>query len=277
MVREGRTTRAEVHCVESARREVGDVRPRLLRPDVEISGRLQSAHRGRVRDYASRCAVTDDLERCAVRGEAREIGFRVGGLTVGRVAEIEGGGCLSRNHVVGDAGVEACHGDHLAELEPADDRRPRLELEERHEPAHGTLEGAVRKPGTRRVAARPVEREPRDDVAEAAGLQLEVGRLEDDRKRRLVNRGRAGEERGQRVVLGRQLLPAEQEKREVARRRSQIEVARQFERDGEPALHVARAKAVHLAVGHAPGNVALRRDRVVVGGKNDQREPVPPW
>ncbi len=269
-------TGAEVHRIEAARREVRDVRPRLLRPDGQISSRLQGAHRGRVGDHTRRGAVADDLERCAVRDEAGEIRLRIGGLTVGRVAEVQGGGRLSRDHVVGDAGVEARHGDHLAELEPADDRGPRLQLEERHDSPHGPFESAVRKPWACRVAARPAERESRDDVAETAGLQLEIGGLEDDGERRLVDRLGHGEERGQRVVLGRQLLAAEEEEREIARRRLQVQTSRQLERDRETTLHVGGAEAVYLAVAHPPWEVALRRDRVVVGGEEDQREPVPP-
>jgi GTP-binding protein HflX len=120
-----------------------------------------------------------------------------------------------------------------------------------------------------------VEREPCDDVAEAARLQLEVGGLEDDRKCRIVDHGGPGEERRQRIVLGGQLFPAEEEKREIARRRLQVDAARQLERDGEPTFHVAGAESMHLAVAHSSWEVALCRNRVVVGGKDDQWEPVP--
>ena len=100
---------------------------------------------------------------------------------------------------------------------PLDDRRARRELEERHEAADGTLERAVGEPRPRGVPARAVEREPRDDVAEAAGVDREIRRLEDDRERRFVHELGAVEERRERVVLGGQLLAAEEQQRDVAR------------------------------------------------------------
>ena len=91
------------------------------------------------------------------------------------------------NDVVGDPGVETRDGDDLTELEPSDHRHPWIELEHGEEATHGTLEGAVGEPRARRVAARPVEHESSDDVAEAPRLELEVGRLEHDCERRLVD------------------------------------------------------------------------------------------
>ena len=201
--------------------------------------------------------------------------LRIGGLAVGRVAKIDGRRRHARDDVVGDAGLEARHGEHLPELEPADDRRTRLELEQRQETADSPFEGAVGKPRARRMPARPVERQSGDDVAEATGLQLEVGRLEDDRERRVPDRLRPREERGQRVVLRRQLLPAEEEEREIARRRLQVELTCHLERHREPTLHVACAEAVDGAVAHPPREVALCRDGVVVRCEDDEREAVP--
>ena len=123
------------------------------------------------------------------------------------------------------------------------------------------------------MAARSVEREARDDVPEAAGLDGEVGGLEDDRERRLVDRGRAGEERRKRVVLGRELLASEEQRARDRRSPLEVEVARELEGDRETALHVARAEPVHGAVGDASRKVLLRRNRVVVSRQHHERKP----
>ena len=126
------------------------------------------------------------------------------------------------------------------------------------------------------MAARSGEGEARDDVPEAACLDGEIGGLEDDRERRLVHRARACEERRERVVLGRELLPSEQEQREVARRLLEVEPARELDGDRETALHVARAEPVHGAVGDASRKVLLRRNRVVVSRQHHERKPLAP-
>jgi GTP-binding protein HflX len=271
MVSQRRVAGSEVDRVETPRREVGDVRPRLFRANHEVARSLQGTHRRRVHYDGSRLGVTDNVERRAVGYETHEIRLCLCGRPVGRVAEVERGARLSRDHVVCNAGVEPCHGDDLAELETADDRHARLELEEGPEPVDGTLEGAVGEPRSRGVAARPREHEPRNDVAEASGLELEVRRLEHDCKRCVANRVRALEQRRQRVVLGCELLSSEQQQTQIACRRSGIDVPRELDGDGQATLHVARAEAVDLAVGDASWDVPLRRNRVVVGGEHDQR------
>ena len=86
------------------------------------------------------------------------------------------------------------------------------------------------------------------------------------------------EERGQRAELRRQLLLAEDEQREVdgGLGAALLELARQLEQHGEPALHVARAEAHDGAVLDPAGDVLLRRNRVVVAGEDDERPAVPP-
>ena len=232
---------AEVDRVQTARREVGDVRPCLLGADNKISGPLQRAYRRRVHNDSSRLGVADDVERRAIGYETREIRLRLRGRAVRRVAEVQRGGCLSRDHVVCNAGVEPRHGDDLAELETADDCDAWRELEEGLEPVDGTLEGAVGEPRSGGVAARPREHEPCHDVAEASGLELEVRRLEHDCKRCAANRLRALEDRRERVVLGRELLSSEEEQANIARRRSEIEIPGELDGHGETALHVAGA------------------------------------
>ena len=148
----------------------------------------------------------------------------------------------------------------------------RLDREERAEARDRVRDRVVGVPGTRRVPAAAVEREPRDDVAEAAGVHDAVGRLEQDRERGLVHELGALEERGERIVLDGQLLAAEEEERDVgARARALREVAHELERDRDAALHVARAEPVHRAVLDPAREVLLRRDRVVVPGEDDER------
>ena len=127
------------------------------------------------------------------------------------------------------------------------------------------------------MPAGAVEREPGDDVAEAPCLDREIRRLQDDRERGFVNERGAVEQRGERIVLGRQLLAAEQQQREIgSSRTAQVLVARELERNRETSLHVARPDPVDCAVGDAPGEVVLSRDGVVVGGEHDERRSGPP-
>ena len=115
--------------------------------------------------------------------------------------------------------VEPRDGDHLPELEPVHDGRPRLELEQRREASHRALQRAVREPGTCRMPARAVKGELGNDIPEAARVNREIRRLEDDRESRIVNERRTVEQRGERVVLRRQLLATEEQERDVARGR----------------------------------------------------------
>ena len=276
MVCEGRLAGAEVDRVEPARREVRDIRPCLLRPDEEASRGLEGAGRRRIHDHTRGCSVAHDLEARTVGNQLREMGLGLVGLAVGRVAEIQRGRRLAGDDVVGDAGLESRHRDDLAKLESSHESRTWLELEEGSEPADRMLEGAVGEPRSCRVAARPAERQPRDDIAETSRLELEVGGLEDDGERRLVNCRRRGEERREWVVLRPDFLQPEEEQRDVARRAARIEVTRELQRDGEAALHVARTETMHLAVRYPSGQVALRGDRVVVRHEHDQGEPSAP-
>ena len=268
---ESGVARAEIDGIETAGREVRDVRPRLLRGHGQVPGVAQRTDGRPVDDYPCRRGIAHHVEVRAVRSQLREVGLGLVGLPVWRIPEIEGCGRLTGDHVVRDAGLETCNRNDLAELEPSDDGRTRLELEKRREPANRPLDRVVGEPRTRGVAARPPESQTRDDVAEASGLELEVGWLQHDRERRLVNRLGARKEGGERVVVRGQLLAAEDEQREIAARSSQLDVSCDLERDGEASLHVARAEAVHVSVGDPSGEIPLRRNGVVVRGEDDQR------
>ena len=271
MVRHRRVPGPEVDGVDPTRGEVRDVRPCLLGLEREGPGAPEGAYRGRV-DDARRRRVAQDLERRAGRSELAKVRLRGGGLAIGRVAEIERRGRLAGNHVVGDPRVHAGERHDLDELEPTDDRTTRRGAKERVEPAHGLLERAVRKPWTSRVAARAVECEFRDDVPEAAGLDGEVRRLENDGEGSVVDERRAREERREWVLLGRKLLAPEEEERHVARGRRKRIRSGELEGDREPTLHVARAETPYLALGPRSGEVPLGRDGVVVRDEDDERK-----
>jgi hypothetical protein len=122
-----------------------------------------------------------------------------------------------------------------------------------------------------------VEDDARVQVAETACLDRAVGRLEQDGETGLVDDLGAVEETRERVELRRQLLLAENDERHVELRldAARVQLARQLEQDGEAALHVARAEADDGAVLDPPGNVVLRRHRVVVAGEDDELAPLP--
>ena len=104
MVSEGRVPWSEVHGVEAAAGEVRDVRPRLLRTDVEIPGSLQRTNGRRVHHTRWLC-IADDLERRAVGNEPREICLGLGRLAIRRIAQIERCDGLAGDHVVRDPGA----------------------------------------------------------------------------------------------------------------------------------------------------------------------------
>ena len=115
-----------------------------------------------------------------------------------------------------------------------------------------------------------------DDIPEAARVDREIRRLEDDCESRIVNERRTVEQRGERVVLRRQLLATEEQKCHVARGLGGIEVAHELHRNCEPALHVARTETVNRPVGDPTGKVVLRGHGVVVRRQHDQRKSGPP-
>jgi GTP-binding protein HflX len=73
-------------------------------------------------------------------------------------------------------------------------------------------------------------------------------------------------------VLGRELLAAEEEERDVVRPRWLVrEIANELEGDRDPAFHVARPEAVDGAVLDPRREVSLRRNGVVVAAEEDER------
>ena len=168
---------------------------------------------------------------------------------------------------------------HLGEGEPADLDRPRLDRRRTaRRPssafsiAFSAVHGRAEWPLTpwKVIRAFRLPRQPAWIVA--------VGRLEQDRELRLVHDARVVEEVRERAELGRQLLLAEREQREVDLRldAALVELARELEHDREPALHVAGAEPDDGAVLDPAGHVLLRRHGVVVACEHDERLPFPP-
>ena len=199
------------------------------------------------------------LEACSFGYELGEELLGLEWFAVGRIAEVERRRGLARDDVVGDSRFETCDRDDLAELQSLDDRHSRREVEERREPAHGMFERTVREPRPCSVPARPVERQARHDVPEAARVNLEVGRLEDDRQRRLVHGTRPGEERGEGVVLGRELLPPEEEHRQVTR-------GRPCSRSRASSIATARPPFMSLAPSPCTAPSSMRPGRLPCAG-----------
>ena len=270
MVRERRVSRAEVHRIESARREVRDVGPRLLRAEVEVSGSPEGPYGRRVDDARRRRVAQNHESRLRGR-ELRKVllGFRR--LAVGRIAEVQRDRRFAGDDVVRDPGMQARGREHFPELEPVHQRRSGLEIEERPKASNRAFECAVREPRARRVAARSVESELGDDVSETACMDREIRRFEEDGERCFVYERRTVEESGEGVLLRRELLATEEQERDVARALRGIEVAHELQRNCEPALHVARTQSVDGAVADASGEVALRGHRVVVRCEDDER------
>lgn len=208
--------RPEVHCVDAVVREVRDVRPRLLPLHHEPTACCPQRREQRVLgDDAARGRVADDRRLGLRRQEGAQLLLCFLPCAIGRVPEVHRRRRLARDDVVGDTRVELGHRQRLDEPQAIHEHLAWLVSEERLEPTHGSHERAVGFPGPGGVAAPTSEREPDDEVSEAAGVDLAVGGLEQDGKRRLMDRLRGGEEPGQRIVLVRELLASEEEESDV--------------------------------------------------------------
>ena len=103
-------------------------------------------------------------------------------------------------------------------------------------------------------------------------MHLPVRRLEEDRQRSVVDRARAGEERGKRIVLGWELLASEEEQRDVVSAvRLRRQVSNELEGNCDSSFHVTGAQPVYRAELDTPRDVRLSGDGVVVPGEQDER------
>ena len=196
---------------------------------------------------------------------------------IGWIAEVERRDGAIGDDVRCDACLELRDRDDLVERQPAHDRLAPLQCGNWRQALDRLVDRVLRRPGPRRVAADPGECDTCVQVAEAARLDRQIGRLEQDRQ--ISGRGelRALEQIGEWAELGRQLLLAEEQQRHVVGAgRGDCEVANDLECDRDAALHVGRAAPVHRAVGDSPWNVVLRGDRVVVADEQNERHVRPP-
>ena len=123
------------------------------------------------------------------------------------------------------------------------------------------------------MPADAVEDEACVQVAEAAGLDRAVGRLEQDRELRVVHAGDAVEEVRERALGGGEQLPGKEQDFEAhGPRRPQVAPClRQLDHHGDSGLHVARAEPHDLGVRALPGQVVLGWHSVEVTGQDDAR------
>ena len=187
----------------------------------------------------------------------------------GRIPEVQLGRGPGRHHVRRDPTFDADGTQHLAEDEPVELHVERLEAGERCEAVGERMDRVAPRPRPGGVRALALEVDPSLDVPETARMEDRVRRLEHDRELRAPQYP-TREHAWQRALLERDLLPREEH---VARRESR---PGKLEHDGDAALHIARAEAVHGPVVDAAGKVLLRRHRVDVTGESDRRRRIPP-
>jgi GTPase len=187
----------------------------------------------------------------------------------GRVAEVELRRRPRRHDVRRDPALEPYRAHNLAVDEAVELDLPWLERGEWREALDECMDRVAPRPRPGGMRALPVEVEASLQVADTAGMQDRVGRLEHDGQ--LGAGEHAAREHGrQRALLERHLLAREED---VTRRRLS---PGELEHHRDSALHVARPKAVHRTVGHPAGKVLLRRHGVDVAREGNRRRGVSP-
>jgi hypothetical protein len=126
------------------------------------------------------------------------------------------------------------------------------------------------------VGALAAEDEHGVQVAQAARVDLGVGRLEHDDEVGVEHERRLGKDPREGALLRWELLADEEEEREIAAElRPARGPVRELDHDGEPALHVARPEAFDPAVLDPAGEVPLFGHGVEVPREQDERPPRP--
>ena len=161
--------------------------------------------------------VAEDLDCRVRRHEGSHELLRRRGRAIGRIAEVQRGDRLVGDDVVRQAPLDPGHRDDLVERQAVDDRLATLVGRRAGETLDRAVDGVVGEPWARGVPADAAERDASGEVADAACLDGEIGRLEQDCEIGLVDERARIEQRGQRVVLRRQLLAAEQQQGDVDR------------------------------------------------------------
>ena len=258
---------AVVDPVDALLGELRDRRPRLLRRHVRNEP-AQPLHERIPQGGPSRRRVVEDVE-LTVREKVPQPPLCILARAARRVAEVELRRRSSGHDVRCDPTLDT-HGAHdlpvdktveldLVRLEPGEWRETLDERVDRVAPGP--------RPG--RVRALAVELDLRLEVAQAAGVEDRVGRLEHDGELGICEHA-ARENGRQRALLERHLLAREEH---VARRSFG---AGELEHDRDTALHVARAETVYSVLGDPAREVLLRRHRVEVARENDRGRGVSP-
>ena len=129
---------------------------------------------------------------------------------------------------------------------------------------------ALPRPGGVRALA--LEDERGVEVAEAAGVDRVVGRLEHDDEVGVEHERSLGEHARQGALVRRQLLTDEEEERHIAAEHGPLRPypAGKLDHHREPALHVARSEPDDPAVLDPARDVALRGDGVEMAGEQHE-------
>ena len=266
--------RAEVDRIDVARREIGDIRPGLLRLDPTCPGTHERLDERVRQDDLSWWRVTGDLDLGSSADKLFEVGTGTRRRAIGRIAEADGCHCHIRNHVVRDPGLEPRRAENFREGEPADHRRPRLVVQHGSQTVDCPLDCVVGLPGSGGVAAHAPERETCAHVSETTGVNLSVRGFQQDCQSGVVNSVRAGEECREWVVLRRKLLPSEEQQTHVVGAGPLgRQVSDELDGDSHTGLHVARAQPVHGAAFDTPWDVRLSGNGVVVSREHDEGSP----
>ena len=115
-----------------------------------------------------------------MRDEPAEPLLGIGTRAARRVAEVQLDARRRRDDVGGDAALDPHGADDLAVDEPVQLDLDGLEADDRLQAAHELVDRVHAGPRARRVRALAAERHRRLEVAETAGVEDAVGRLEHD-------------------------------------------------------------------------------------------------
>jgi GTPase len=263
----GRGPRPEVDRVDPLLGELRDRRPGLLRRHLGHELSQPSDTRIRQRRQGG-WGVVEDLE-LAVGNELSEPRLRLIAGAARRVAEVELRRGASRHDVRRDPALDTHGAQDLTEDEAVELDVEGLERCERCKPRGERMNRIAAGPRPRRVSALADERNASLQVAQAAGVEDPVRRLEHDRKLHACEHS-SGEDTGQRALVDRDFLTREED---VA---TGYAVARELEHHGHATLHVACAEPVHGTVGDRTWNVLLGGNRVDVTGQDNRRRGVSP-
>ncbi len=264
-----RAARAEIHGVEAACGEVGDVRPRLFRLHLEAAGDPKFLDERRAASDVGRRRVREDLE--VTSDQLAHAGLGLGRRAIRRVAVVQDHVDASRNHVRRDAAADLRRGEHLAEHEPVDLDVTWLDIENRPQPLECHVDRVHAEPWSCGVRRTPFEDDAATRLPRHPSCKRVVRRLETDHELRLVDDRCPSKDAWQRVLIRSELLAWEEEQPEVVGEVDTVRPPRELDHHGQPALHVARSEADDRIVLGAGGEVSLCRNGVGVAREQHER------